>query len=844
MSRGAEEQGSRGAEGQGSREAERLPRSPAPLLPCGVGHPGIEPRWQTARKVGVGTAYSARSRVWFTLSQGILTEVYYPRVDIANTRDLQLLVTNGRTFVHEEQRDLQHEVYCLDDGVPAYRLVNTDPAGRYRLIKHIVTDPDADALMMQVVFEALRGRVEDYALYLLLNPQIKNQGWHNFARVLEVDEQTVLLAWREDIALALVTSAPVVEASCGFVGFSDGWQDLHDNFQMDWTFDTADDGNVALTAQIALAEASRDRGQGSAVSSQFTVALGFGPTADQAVTTALTTLAKPYADVEAAYRAGWCAYLRSLDLERLSAVSGDEGRLARTSAMVLATHEDKTYPGAHIASLSIPWGEQVTAVETGGYHLVWPRDLYHMATARLALGDMAAACRTLTYLADTQRPDGAWPQNFWVGGTPYWHGLQLDEVAFPVILAWRLQEADALDDFDAWPMVHRAALFIARNGPVTPQERWEENAGYSPSTLAAEIAALVCAAEFAMAAGEEDLARYFLDVADYWATHIEDWTFTHCGELLPGHPEYYERIASLRPDDLDQAGTECRVFLPVRNRPGELQVSQCCLVDPSFLDLVRYGLRAPDDFHVLKTLAVVNVLLRNETPCGPVWHRYNGDGYGEREDGSPYDGTGIGRAWPLLTGERAHFALAADRPDQAKRLLEALECFANAGGLLPEQVWDTADVPERDLFLGRGTGAATPLAWTHAEYVKLLRSLADGRVFDRVAPVYERYVCRGERSDPSTSLRAGLVICKFNHKVRAIRADQRLRLEVYAPAELHWSADEWTTVHHGPMAEIAPGVWAREFPSCFFSPGRALRFTYYWPQAGRWEGRDFVIGVV
>ncbi len=259
------------------------------------GHPGLPPTWQTARKIGVGTAYGGRSRVWFTLARGIVTEVYYPRVDVANTRDLQFLVSDGRTFVHEEQRDLRHEVTVPRDGVPAYWLVNTDPSGRYRLIKRIVTDPDADALVMHVTFEALHGWA-DYGLYVLLNPHVKNSGRHNFARLAEVDGRTVLLVWREDIALALVTSAEVEKASCGFVGFSDGWQDLHDNLQMDWAFGAAHDGDVALTARLIPRETFL---------SGFTVVLGFGATTDEAMTTALTTLAKPYPQVEAAYVAGW-----------------------------------------------------------------------------------------------------------------------------------------------------------------------------------------------------------------------------------------------------------------------------------------------------------------------------------------------------------------------------------------------------------------------------------------------------------------------------------------------------------------------------------------------------------
>jgi len=806
------------------------------------GHPGATPTWQTARKVGLGTARGERSRVWVTLARGIVTEVYYPRVDIADVRDLQCLVSDGRTFVHEEQRDLHHAVSTVEAGIPAYEIVNTDPEGRYSLTKRVITDPGADALVMQVTFQALQPRARDYALYLLLNPQIRNRGWNNFTRVVWVNAQPVLLAWREDVALALVSSANVAKASCGFVGWSDGWQDLHHNMGMDWEFDAADDGNVALTAQIIPPKAASvgrratkpgrsSKGRPRA-GEPFTVVLGFGSTVEEAIGTAQATLAKSFVEMEAAYVGGWRDYLESLQLDGLR--TAPQRRLACISATVLAAHEDKTYPGAHIASLSIPWGEHVTAVETGGYHLVWPRDLYHIATARLALGDADAARRALTYLIATQRPDGSWPQNFWVDGTPHWGGLQLDEVAFPILLAWRLRQAGALAGVDPWPMVRQAGLFIAKNGPVTPRERWEENAGYSPSTLAVEVGALLCAAEFAAAASQDDLAGYLTEVADSWATRIESWTFTRCGALLPGHSEYYERIASLRPEDLDRAGTECRVFLPLRNQRDGAQISQCCLVDPSFLDLVRYGVRAPDDPHVAATLPVVDALLRAESPCGPAWRRYNGDGFGEHDDGSPDDGTGVGRAWPLLTGERAHYELAAGH--QIREYLRALECFANETGLLPEQVWDAKDIPERELFRGRATGATTPLVWTHAEYVKLLRSATGGQVFDRIEPVYKRYVRRGQRSD--------LVICKFNHKLRAIRSDQRLRLEVYAPAELHWSADEWATVHHEPMQEMVPGVWARECAAGFFSPGRALRFTYYWPQAGRWEGQDFLIGVV
>lgn len=789
------------------------------------GHPGLESGWAVGAKEGVGTAVTPSSRVWFTLARGIVTEVYYPRVDIANTRDLQFLVTDGKNFFHEEQRDLAHRLEYVAPHALAYRLINEDPEGRYRIVKHVVTDPEADCLLLWTRFHALVGRLEDYKLYILLAPRIKNQGAGNWGAVRTVEGRNVLSAWREDIALALASSAPFTKSSCGFVGFSDGWTDLNQDFQMDWQFATASNGNIALTAEIDHVNHS-----------EFVLALGFGTNPDEASQVATQSLLRPFEEVEKQFVQGWRDYCAGL--KDLSLCSQDGGRLYYISAMVLKAHEDKTNPGAFVASLSVPWGEATWDANAGGYHLCWPRDLVHIATACIAAGDVEAAVRALRYLQKTQREDGSWPQNCWVDGRPYWSGLQMDEVALPVLLAWRLGKLGAVDASEegAYDMVRRAALFVARCGPVTPQERWEENTGYSPGTLAAEIAGLVCASSIARDRGEEKLAAYLLEVADSWAARIEDWTFTRCGNLLPPYTEYYERIASLTVESLDQGGTECRIFLPLRNRVGEAQVSQCCLVDPSFLDLVRYGIRSPGDPHVLKTLLVVDALLRVDTPCGPAWHRYNSDGYGEHEDGAPYDGNGVGRSWPLLTGERGHYELALGH--DVSPYVRALECFPNQGGMLPEQVWDSQDIPQRGLTKGRGTGSATPLAWAHAEYIRLLRSIADRRVLDRIEPVYQRYVGRPR------SRGSDLVICKFNHKVRAIRADQRLRLEVHAPAELHWSADEWTTVYHEPMEELVPGVWAREFPPSFLSPGRALRFTFYWPQVGRWEGRDFIISVV
>lgn len=352
----------------------------------------------------------------------------------------------------------------------------------------MVTDPDANCLLIRATFEPLTGGREDYRLYVLLAPRPKNRGTGNLGRVRNVGGKTVLTAWREDVALALAASVPVRRASCGFVGFSGGWTDLHQDLRLDWKFASATDGHIALTAEL-------DLGCGP----EFTLALGFGLDPEEATRTALSSLARPFARVERKYIREWKRW--STGLTDLGKHSGDGGVLQRISRVVLKAHEDKTYPGAFIASLSVPWGKVAKDANTGGYHLCWPRDLVHIATGLLAVGDTGAARRALRYLGQIQNPaDGSWPQNCWVKGRPYWTGLQLDGVALPILLAWRLYRAGLLRGGELkhrYRMVRAAALCLARCGPVTPQERWEENGGYSPGTLAAAIVGLVCAAGFA-----------------------------------------------------------------------------------------------------------------------------------------------------------------------------------------------------------------------------------------------------------------------------------------------------------------------------------------------------------
>ena len=473
------------------------------------------------------------------------------------------------------------------------------------------------------------------------------------------------------------------------------------------------------------------------------------------------------------------------------------GDLSRISLAVLRTHESKTAPGALIASLSIPWGFSKGDDDLGGYHLVWSRDMVETAGGLLAAGAHEDVRRVLSYLQATQQPDGHWPQNMWLDGSPYWHGIQMDETALPILLVDLAHREKALAEADVarfWPMVRQAAGYLVRNGPVSPQDRWEEDPGYSPFTVAAEIAALLAAADLADVKHEASLATYLREIADVWHASIERWMYVSetdwCREFdVEG---YYVRIA---PVETGEGVSRFQQTVHVKNVSAAEDTRRAThLVSPDALALVRFGVRAADDPRIRDTAKVIDALLKVETPSGPTWHRYNDDGYGEHEDGAPFDGTGIGRGWPLLTGERAHYELAAGRSDNAKRLLTAMESFANEGGLISEQVWDAPDIPERELHLGRPSGSAMPLVWAHAEYLKLRRSLRDGRVFDLPPQTVQRYLI-----EKTVSPR---LVWRFNHKIRTMPAGKLLRIETLAPAVIHWTADDWHTVQDVTTREV------------------------------------------
>ena len=510
--------------------------------------------------------------------------------------------------------------------------------------------------------------------------------------------------------------------------------------------------------------------------------------------------------------------------------------LYRVSTAVLKTHEAKRFPGGMIASLSIPWGSAKGDDDLGGYHLVWPRDLVESAGGLLAAGDVGSARDALFYLMCTQEADGHWSQNMWLDGTPYWGGVQMDEAAFPILLADALRRMKELNGLDPWPMVRRAACFLVCNGPVTQQDRWEEDGGYSPFTLAVEIAALLAAADFAEEAGEAPSARYLRETADAWNANIERWTYVTGTELARrvGVGGHYVRIA---PPEVADAASPADGFVPIKNRPpGESSAPATYIVSPDALALVRFGLRPAEDPRILNTVRTIDATLRTETATGPVWHRYNEDGYGEHEEGSAFDGTGIGRGWPLLAGERAHYELARGDRAEAARLRRVMAGQTSPGGLIPEQVWDAADIPGRELFNGHPSGSAMPLVWAHAEYVKLLRSLKDGRVFDMPPQTVQRYQVE--------KVASAFSIWRYNHKCRHLPTGKLLRIELLAPALIHWSADDWRTTQDIRTTDSKLGIHFADLPTDGLPAGRTVTFTFLWLEASRWEGVNFEVTVL
>jgi glucoamylase len=686
-----------------------LAKAPAP------GAPGAKHTWAPADKHGFGTARAPRSNVWFTLRKAELSEVYYPDLGTPSLRSLEFVVSDG-TFV---DRETGPGVRSHVRPVGGLTYVQTTRTSRWMLKKTWIADPTRASVLARVQFTSLTGK--PLRVFVLVDPAPGDDG--NDDRGLSLGSE--LVAFDDTVASDVAARPQLRDTTSGYAGSaSDPWTDLQGDGDLDATYDATDAGNVVQAARTSLT------GRGS--HRAMTLAIGFGAAQVNARARAAASLQRPFVRSATRYLTPWVSYLADLR-KPPKFVRRDRGllKLYDQSLLVLAASEDKRNRGASVASPTMPWVWGTLTLEktesSGPYHLVWPRDLYHVATAQKVAGDAAASRRLLDFLWSVQKPDGSFWQNTEVDGQPHWTSQQLDETALPIVLAWWLNRRGAAD----WTHVQAAADYLVANGPDSEQERWENQSGWSPNTIAAEIAGLICAADIARRNGDSARAAQYETTADTFQKMVQTWTATTNGQYSP-KPYYLRLSKDGNPDD----GTMYDVGDNHLDLVDERQV-----VDQSFLGLVLFGAKPFDDPVIRNSLAVTDKVLRVQTPNGPVWHRFTFDGYGETATGADWDifptkgNQTSGRLWPILTGERGEYELLAGH--SAKPYLRTMARTANDGLMLPEQVWDGR--PPAGQPVGEGTRSATPLAWTHGQFVRLVWSIARKKPVERPCIVAKRY---------------------------------------------------------------------------------------------------------
>ena len=764
------------------------------------GAPGIGPTWSSSDKDYVTTALGG-SRVWATVGHGIINEVYWPSTGQPQIRDLGFYLVGERRWL-DLKRIRRYRLTTPGPCLPTLTIIHF--GDDYQLTLEVLPDPMRDVLLVRF------NLIGPYKLVAILAPHLGTTGKHNTAWV----HNGVGYARRSNHCVCLAANAPLLNLSCGYVGASDGWQDLDRHGKLTYHFDSAVDGTVAITAETA--------------GHSGVLALGFADSVHGTFTRARTALAVSFDALRSEFLEDWHDWSSRLQLPRPDEALGDAGLL---SAAVLKIHEDRAYPGALVASLSIPWGNSTDAL--GGYHLVWPRDATLTAFALLAVNQMQDARHILAHLIATQRHDGYWPQNYFPSGEPFWSGVQLDSVALPVLLAAKLHELGERELAGTRQMVRAAVRFIAHNGPSSPQDRWEENPGVSPFTVATAISALV-AAQYWLPDAER---RYALDLADDWNERLESWCYVRNTAFAQeaAVAGYYVRIANAA-DGSDNVSD----WVQLRNRAGEW-IRGSTLVSLDFSYLVRLGLRSAHDPRIQDTLKIVDRLLMVNTPSGPLYHRYNGDGYGEYHDGRAFDGNGVGRAWPLLVGERGHLAMLSGE-DPLPYLHTMWRC-SSVGGLLPEQVWDAAPIPDLGLEAGRPSGSAMPLLWAHAEFLKLLVARERQHPVEQLRIVAQRYApgrhnghAQDDEPREEVDARTGTWHWRDEVPVLKLEVGRSLVIEDRQPFTLQVGFNGWQHAEARVAMERPFGLWGVQLSAAELSGLAELNFTRRFGE--RWEGLD------
>jgi glucoamylase len=751
------------------------------------GAPGAPSYFDLARKDCVGTATGARSKVWYTVAGGMLSDVYEPTIDNTNVSTLQYIVTDGSTFTDLQARDMTYTVAADPTGM-ACTVTATNAGHGYQIVTTYITDPSRDTVLMHTRLSALPGSGTSVAglhLYARLDAHVNGNGGGGSdnaggntgvidtstgsAVPVIYSTNTVTNAVNRDYAvptyMALDASHSSPAASVGYAGSpSDGLTQL-DLDRALTPYDSAPDGHITATEDVTPAHGD-----------SVTLALGFGRSQASAVATARRSLRQPFATAKLSYLHGWIGYDAGLrpPFGQLSAAAARQHHGAilhyYLSANVIKASVDKTYPGAIVASLASPWGQSVPAgvfangapSYFGSYREVFARDLYEAFTGLLVDGDLVTARAATRFLFDRQQQaDGSMPRNSLLNGktAPDTGGTQLDETSYPIVMAL---QAGLGGNVALWrDHIRPAADFVVAHGPSFGVERWEEQNGYSPSTIAAEIAGLTAAAVIAKEHGDQSRARVYQATADDFQRSIKSWTVTTTG---PDGPSYFIRLSKT-------GDPNAAISYNLGN--GGPTLDQRAVLDGGFQELVRLGELPVSDPDVQASLGAWDKQIAVSTPSGTGYYRYgnsaaqgSADGYGDcyqpsqtspcTAQGAPWPPTdkGTGHLWPVLSGERAESDVAEHNLSGASSLLTAIENFSSGVGLVPEQAWENPDLPASlygsdpttasiGFTDGKAAGSASPLTWAQAQELRLILALATGSTPETPQFTTRRYVAHG-----------------------------------------------------------------------------------------------------
>ncbi len=772
--------------------------------------PGASSFWTPSDNTVLGTAANTTSDVWFTGYNGILGEIYYPTDDTPNTTDLQFMVgDSGHTWVDLEKTNTTSVAQLYDNRSLAWTVTNTANNGKYKIVKTFYTDPNRNSVIQQTTFTALTGTLSNYLLYALYNPAMHDAGNDNSSSTQTYNGTTMLVSTDSsgNYASALAATIPYVSGmtSSGFVGENDGYTDLLGtsncgssscpDYTMNYTYGSADNGNTAQTGELDLSDGGTIN-TSTATSITFDLVLSFGQTSGStsATTSVEETLAGTLGDnfstMLSNFVSQWHTFDNSLNTPPAVGANGAIQQ-AREQEYYLAVNvikasQDKQ-TGAFVAGLGTPWGD-TNGDGDNGYHLVWERDLYEFASALIVAGDTADAKSAVLWAFDTQQEaDGHFPQNSYVNGTPFWTGIQMDEQAFPILLAWKLGITDSTDFTQH---IKPAANYIIAHGPSTGEERWEENSGYSPSTIAAEIAGLVAAAAIAGDNGDTADQTLWDNYADYWQGMVPNWTFTTNGSLGTGH--YFERISDGNPND----GSSVTIA------NGEGSYPESAIVDMGFLELVRQGIMPANSPYITLSLPVIDSTIEEVVNGNDYWFRYDHDGYGELPNGANYDGTGgVGELWPILSGERGIYDIAEGT--SADWALTSMLDAANASGFIPEQVW--GNNPPSGYTAGTPTKSMNPLNWAMGEFVTLLFSASSDTIADEASVVANRYVTNAYQ--PHTGYTIDYNSAQA-YPGKALTIYYHGSLDSQSKVFLHWGENNWQNIPPDQaMVKRSDGFW-------------------------------------